>query len=75
MRRWDGRTELWPTLGAPYHDRDGFIWIDGELVPWREAKLHVLTHAPALRAAACSKGSGLYDGEIFELTEHSAAAA
>ena len=28
----------------PYDDRDGFIWMDGELVPWREAKLHVLSH-------------------------------
>ena len=25
-------------------DRDGYIWFDGELVPWREAKVHVLTH-------------------------------
>jgi branched-chain amino acid aminotransferase len=25
-------------------DRDGYIWFDGELVPWREAKIHVLTH-------------------------------
>ena len=30
---------------APYHDRDGFIWYDGKLVPWREANLHVLSHA------------------------------
>ena len=27
---------------VPYHDRDGFIWFDGKLVPWREANLHVL---------------------------------
>ena len=26
-------------------DRDGLIWLDGELLPWREARLHVLTHA------------------------------
>ena len=32
-------------LGAPYHDRDGFIWFDGKLLPWREANVHVLTHA------------------------------
>src|SRR5262245_3862858 len=30
---------------APYHDRDGFIWYDGKLVPWRQANLHVLSHA------------------------------
>ncbi len=30
---------------VPYHDRDGFIWLDGQLIPWRDAKVHVLTHA------------------------------
>ena len=29
----------------PYHDREGFIWHDGKLVPWRDAEVHVLTHA------------------------------
>ena len=33
-----------------FADRDGWIWLDGELVPWREARVHVLTHTPALRA-------------------------
>ena len=28
-----------------FHDRDGFIWFDGKLVDWREAEVHVLTHA------------------------------
>ena len=28
----------------PFDDRDGTIWFDGELVPWRDAKVHVLTH-------------------------------
>ena len=28
----------------PYDDRDGWIWLNGEMVPWREAKVHVLTH-------------------------------
>jgi branched-chain amino acid aminotransferase len=28
----------------PFHDRDGFIWMDGALVPWRDTKVHVLTH-------------------------------
>ena len=32
----------------PYDDRDGYIWLNGELVAWRDAKVHVLTHAPAL---------------------------
>src|SRR5687768_5243393 len=29
----------------PYDDRDGWIWFDGRLVPWREAGVHILTHA------------------------------
>ena len=29
----------------PFDDRDGVIWFDGKLVPWRDAKVHVLTHA------------------------------
>ncbi len=35
----------------PFDDRDGFIWLDGRLVPWRDAKLHVLTHG--LHYASC----------------------
>jgi branched-chain amino acid aminotransferase len=31
---------------APFDDRDGFIWYDGRLVPWRDAKPHVLSHGP-----------------------------
>ncbi|HEY5412827.1 MAG TPA: branched-chain amino acid aminotransferase, partial [Caulobacteraceae bacterium] len=53
----------------PFDDRDGWIWMDGELVPWREAKVHVLTHA--LHYASCVfEGERMYDGEIFKLTEH-----
>jgi hypothetical protein len=33
-----------PMSMIPFDDRDGFIWYDGRLVPWREATLHVLTH-------------------------------
>ena len=29
----------------PYDDRDGYIWMDGQFVPWRDTKVHVLTHA------------------------------
>src|SRR4051794_34995463 len=35
----------------PFNDRDGFIWYDGRLIPWRDAKLHVLTHG--LHYASC----------------------
>ena len=54
---------------VPFDDRDGWIWMDGALVPWREAKVHVLTHA--LHYASCVfEGERMYDGEIFKLTEH-----
>ena len=55
---------------VPYHDRDGLIWLDGTLVPWREAKVHVLTHALHY-ASSVFEGERAYDGEIFKLTEHS----
>ncbi len=54
---------------TPFHDRDGFIWFNGQLVPWRDAKLHVLTHA--LHYASCVfEGERAYNGTIFKLTEH-----
>jgi branched-chain amino acid aminotransferase len=54
-------------------DRDGLIWLDGELVPWREAKTHVLTHTlhygmgvfEGVRAYRTQKGTA-----IFRLREH-----
>ncbi|MEQ1718555.1 MAG: branched-chain amino acid aminotransferase [Hyphomicrobium sp.] len=55
---------------VPYHDRDGFIWMDGHLVPWRDAKVHILTHALHY-ASAVFEGERAYDGEIFKLREHS----
>src|SRR5512134_399478 len=54
----------------PYHDRDGYIWQDGALVPWREAKLHVLSHGLHY-ASAVFEGERAYGGVIFKLTEHS----
>ena len=53
----------------PYDDRDGQIWFDGELAPWREANLHVLSHG--LHYASCVfEGERAYNGRIFKLTEH-----
>ena len=54
-------------------DRDGVIWFDGELVPWREAKVHVLTHTlhyglgvfEGVRAYATENGPA-----IFRLYDH-----
>jgi len=54
---------------VPYDDRDGWIWLDGQFVPWREAKVHVLTHALHY-ASAVFEGERMYRGEIFKLTEH-----
>ncbi len=55
---------------AGYDDRDGFIWMDGKLVEWREAKVHVLTHALHY-ASAVFEGERCYNGKIFKSTEHS----
>lgn len=52
-----------------YNERDGSIWFDGELVPWREANVHVLTHGLHY-ASAVFEGERVYGGEIFKLTEH-----
>jgi branched-chain amino acid aminotransferase len=53
----------------PYDDRDGYIWMDGELVPWREAKVHVLTHG--LHYASCVfEGERAYGGKVLKLREH-----
>jgi len=54
----------------PMDDRDGFIWFDGKLVPWRDAKIHVLTHGLHY-ASAVFEGMRAYDGQIFKLTQHS----
>jgi len=53
----------------PFHDRDGWIWLNGDMVPWREAKLHVLTHGLHY-ASAVFEGERAYNGVIFKLTEH-----
>ena len=53
-----------------FDDRDGCIWFDGELKPWREANVHVLTHALHY-ASSVFEGQKAYGGEIFKLSEHS----
>lgn len=54
----------------PFSDRDGYIWFDGELVPWRSAKIHVLTHALHY-ASSVFEGIRAYGGKPFKLQEHS----
>jgi len=57
-------------LDAPFDDRDGFIWMNGSLNPWRESKIHVLTHGLHY-ASAVFEGLRVYNGKIFKATEHS----
>jgi branched-chain amino acid aminotransferase len=53
----------------PFHDRDGWIWMNGEFKPWRDAKIHVLTHG--LHYGSCVfEGERAYDGVIFKSLEH-----
>ncbi|MFO1017058.1 MAG: branched-chain amino acid aminotransferase [Hyphomonadaceae bacterium] len=54
---------------VPFDDRDGWIWFDGRFVPWRDAKIHVLTHALHY-GSAVFEGERMYDGQIFELQAH-----
>jgi branched-chain amino acid aminotransferase len=53
----------------PMDDRDGWIWFDGKLIPWRDAKIHVLTHGLHY-ASAVFEGMRAYDGNVFALTLH-----
>jgi branched-chain amino acid aminotransferase len=53
----------------PFDDRDGWIWFDGEFVPWRDAKVHVLTHGLHY-ASSVFEGQRMYDGVVFKLREH-----
>lgn len=53
----------------PYDDRDGVIWFDGEMVPWREAKIHVLNHGLHY-ASSVFEGLRVYGGQVFKLEEH-----
>ena len=54
----------------PYDAREGWIWFNGEMVPWGEARVHVLTHG--LHYGSCVfEGERAYGGRVFKLTEHS----
>jgi branched-chain amino acid aminotransferase len=54
----------------PFDQRDGVIWYDGKLVPWKDAKVHVLSHG--LHYGSCVfEGERAYGGRIFKSTEHS----
>jgi branched-chain amino acid aminotransferase len=53
-----------------FDNRDGWIWLDGRMVEWREAKAHILTHALHY-ASAVFEGERAYGGHIFKSTDHS----
>jgi branched-chain amino acid aminotransferase len=53
-----------------FDDRDGWIWLDGRMVEWRDAKVHILTHALHY-ASAVFEGERAYGGRIFKSAEHS----
>jgi len=54
----------------PFDDRDGYIWMDGKMLPWREAKVHFLTHALHY-GTQVFEGERAYSGVIFKSREHS----
>jgi branched-chain amino acid aminotransferase len=53
----------------PLDDREGSLWFDGKLIPWRDAKIHILTHG--LHYASCVfEGERYYDRRVYKLKEH-----
>lgn len=54
---------------VPFDQKDGWIWMNGSFVPWKDAKIHVLTHGLHY-ASAVFEGERAYGGEIFKLREH-----
>ena len=57
-------------MAGTYDDRDGKIWMDGQLIDWRDANVHILTHAMHY-ASSVFEGERAYGGKIFKSREHS----
>ena len=55
----------------PFDDRDGSIWFDGKMVPWRNAKTHCLSHGLHY-ASLVFEGERVYSGRVFKGAEHTA---
>ncbi|MCI4644796.1 MAG: branched-chain amino acid aminotransferase [Hyphomonadaceae bacterium] len=55
---------------VPFDDRDGQIWMNGEFIPWRETKVHLLTHSLHY-GSAVFEGERAYGGTIFHSRKHS----
>ncbi|MEO0485565.1 MAG: branched-chain amino acid aminotransferase [Pseudomonadota bacterium] len=56
-------------MAGGYDDRDGKIWMNGQMVDWRSAKVHVLTHGLHY-ASSVFEGERAYGGKIFKSLEH-----
>jgi len=56
-------------MAGAYDDRDGQIWMDGALIPWRQANVHILTHAMHY-ASSVFEGERAYGGTIFRSRDH-----
>jgi branched-chain amino acid aminotransferase len=53
----------------PFDQREGYIWLDGEFIEWKNARIHVLTHG--LHYASCVyEGERAYGGQVFRLRDH-----
>jgi branched-chain amino acid aminotransferase len=57
-------------MAGSYDDRDGKIWMDGKLIEWRDANVHILTHGLHY-ASSVFEGERAYNGKIFKSREHS----
>jgi branched-chain amino acid aminotransferase len=56
-------------MSVAFDQRDGFIWMNGDMMPWANSKIHVLTHG--LHYGSCVfEGARAYNGRIFKLEEH-----
>lgn len=53
-----------------FSDREGLIWMDGKIIPWRDAKIHILTHGLHY-ASSVFEGERAYNDQIFLMQEHS----
>ena len=56
-------------MDGAFDQRDGFIWMNGALIPWTDARVHVLTHGLHY-ASSVFEGERAYAGSVFKLREH-----
>ena len=64
------RSERVLSMTGAYDNRDGLIWMDGKLIDWKSANIHILTHAMHY-ASSVFEGERCYNGKIFKSREHS----